>query len=148
MPIKLTTEQIDPWSLIAEYEQSLKGRLPGMTGACTSFIGTMRDFNEGDQVKGMSLEHYPGMTEKHLEQVCEKAQQKWELLDTYITHRVGELTPDDAIVVVAVWSSHRKDAFEACRFIMEELKSNVPLWKREILNNDSSRWVEKNSKGY
>ena len=108
----------------------------------------MRDFNEGDGVTGMTLEHYPGMTERHLEQIAEEASQKWGLLDTLIYHRVGKLAPNDPIVLVAVWSSHRKEAFEACRWLMEELKSKAPFWKKELLEGGGSRWIEKNTAGY
>lgn len=95
----------------------------------------------------MTLEHYPGMTEKELERIVEEARENWSLLDELIIHRVGELLPNDPIVLVAVWSAHRKDAFEACRHIMEALKSRAPFWKKEQLDS-SSRWVEKNTDGY
>ena len=106
----------------------------------------MRDFNEGDDVHAMSLEHYPGMTEQHLESICSAAAQKWPLLATLIVHRVGELEPGEPIVLVAVWSAHRAAAFEACRHIMEELKSRAPFWKKEILA-DGHRWVASNTPG-
>ena len=108
----------------------------------------MRDFNEGDKVKGMTLEHYPGMTEKQLELVVTEAGKQWSLLDSLVIHRVGDVYPDDVLVLVAIWSVHRGDAFDASRFIMEELKSNVPFWKKEILADDNSRWVAKNTDGY
>jgi molybdopterin synthase catalytic subunit len=94
----------------------------------------------------MVLEHYPGMTEKHLEKICEQARTRWELNDSLIVHRVGELHPGDPIVLVAVWSAHRKAAFEASRWLMEELKTQAPFWKKEQLA-DASRWVEKNTPG-
>jgi molybdopterin synthase catalytic subunit len=87
------------------------------------------------------------MTEKHLEKICAAAADRWDLLDTLVVHRVGELHPADPIVLVAVWSAHRKDAFEACRHIMEDLKSNAPFWKKEQLQS-GHRWVEKNTAGY
>ena len=104
----------------------------------------MRDFNQGDAVQSLFLEHYPGMTESYLAQIASEAAQRWDLIDTLIVHRVGELKPGDPIVLVAVWSAHRKDAFEASRYLMEELKSRAPLWKKEQLA-DGSRWVEKNT---
>ena len=148
MHILVTDTPIAPWELLAEHEKKLKQKNSGQFGACATFIGTMRDFNEGGHVKGMNLEHYPGMTEKHLQSICEEACQRWDLLDTHVTHRVGNLYPDDPIVLVAVWSTHRKDAFEACRYIMEDLKSKAPFWKKELLENDEHRWVEKNTAGY
>ena len=106
----------------------------------------MRDFNEGDAVQEMFLEHYPGMTERYLEKICADAAARWDLLDTLIVHRVGELHPTDPIVLVAVWSAHRKDAFEANRWLMEALKSRAPFWKKEQLK-EGSRWVEHNTPG-
>jgi molybdopterin synthase catalytic subunit len=107
----------------------------------------MRDFNEGDAVEGMMLEHYPGMTERHLERIAREATERWGLEDVLVVHRVGELRPTDPIVLVAVWSSHRKDAFEACRYLMEDLKSKAPFWKKELLES-GTRWVEHNTPGY
>jgi molybdopterin synthase catalytic subunit len=106
----------------------------------------MRDLNEGDEVTAMTLEHYPGMTEKHLEKILQQAEQQWPLMDSLIIHRVGEVLPDDTIVLVAVWSAHRASAYDANRFIMEELKSSAPFWKKETLV-DGTRWVEKNTPG-
>lgn len=117
-------------------------------GATSVFIGTMRDYNQGDQVIAMSLSYYPGMTEKQLTKIVAEAEQRWQLLDSLVVHRVGEIRPDETIVVVAVWASHRGDAFDACRFIMEALKSNAPFWKKEILRSGQERWVEKNTDGY
>ncbi|MGD8483625.1 MAG: molybdenum cofactor biosynthesis protein MoaE, partial [Thioalkalispiraceae bacterium] len=115
-------------------------------GATAVFVGSMRDFNEGDDVQKMWLEHYPGMTEKHLEKIAHEAMQKWDLLDVLLVHRVGEIGPGEPIVLVAAWSAHRAAAFEASRYLMEELKSRAPFWKKEQLDN-SSRWVAKNTPG-
>lgn len=147
MKIKICTEKLDPWREIRAY-QSETVHLSGQYGATCLFIGTMRDVNEGEAVRGMLLEHYPGMTEKELEKVVNEALQQWALLDSLLVHRVGTIYPDDAIVLVAVWSSHRGDAFDACRFIMEALKKRVPFWKRELLASGDARWVEKNTDGY
>jgi molybdopterin synthase catalytic subunit len=136
-----------PWSVLAEYEQQTMQDNSHYGGTAT-FIGTMRDFNEGDDVVSMFLEHYPVMTEKELHQLVNRANERWSLLNTLIIHRVGHIYPTDPIVLVAVWSAHRKDAFEACRFLMEELKSKVPFWKKEVLIGGSERWIEKNTKGY
>ena len=144
--IAIRNQSFDPWQELREYEQH-GGPAAGASGAAAVFVGTMRDLNEGDRVHGMTLEHYPGMTEQHLEQICADAAARWQLLDTLVIHRVGELRPADPIVLVAVWSAHRKDAFEACRFIMEDLKSKAPFWKKEQLDS-GSRWVEKNTPGY
>ena len=147
MRISVQSESLAPWGLLAEYEQQLNARHHGKHGACASFVGTMRDFNEGDAVQGMFLEHYPGMTEKALQQLAEEAQAEYGLLDVLLVHRVGELRPGEPIVLVAVWSAHRKAAFEACRSLMEDLKRRAPFWKREQLP-DGHRWVEKNTTGY
>lgn len=119
----------------------------GQYGATAVFVGTMRDFNEGDDVKGMELEHYPGMTENYLKTLSQEASKRWSIIDSLIIHRVGELQPNDPIVLVAVWSAHRKDAFEASRYLMEELKSRAPFWKKEFLA-DGHRWVEQNTPGH
>lgn len=144
MTVAVREAAFEPWREVAEYEARL-GR--GQYGAADVFVGTMRDFNEGDTVRGMTLEHYPGMTERHLEAICDRARERWALDDVLVIHRVGELVPGDPIVLVAVWSAHRKDAFEACRFIMEDLKSEAPFWKREE-TDAGHRWVEKNTPGY
>lgn len=145
--IKIVPSEFDPFLEVQEYQKRQQA-LTGKYGATNLFIGTMRDFNEGDKVKGMTLEHYPGMTEKQLELVVTEAGKQWALLDSLVIHRVGDVYPDDVLVLVAIWSVHRGDAFDASRFIMEELKSNVPFWKKEILADDNSRWVAKNTDGY
>lgn len=147
MKIEIHTDPFVPWQLLQQYEQEALSGVNGRFGATAAFVGTMRDFNEGDSVKGMTLEHYPGMTERQLEKIVTEAVARWQLDDALVVHRVGELLPADPIVLVAVWSSHRKEAFEACRHIMEELKSSAPFWKKESLAQ-GSRWVEKNSPGY
>ncbi|MGH8119226.1 MAG: molybdenum cofactor biosynthesis protein MoaE, partial [Gammaproteobacteria bacterium] len=115
-------------------------------GAMASFVGTMRDYNEGAEVREMVLENYPGMTEKHLESICGEAAKKWELLEVLVLHRVGHIHSGDPIVLVAVWSAHRAAAFDACRFIMEDLKSRAPFWKQETLAG-GKRWVTRNTPG-
>ncbi len=146
MSVQVLTADFDPWACLADYESARSGAPPGQSGATAVFVGTMRDFNQGDAVQSLFLEHYPGMTESHLEKIAAAAAQRWELIDALIVHRVGELKPGDAIVLVAVWSAHRKDAFEASRYLMEELKSSAPFWKKEQLA-EGSRWVEKNTPG-
>jgi molybdopterin synthase catalytic subunit len=105
----------------------------------------MRDVNEGDRVRSMTLEHYSGMTEAYLEKISQEAAQRWPILDSLVVHRVGDLAPSDPIVLVAVWSAHRAAAFDACRFLIEELKSQAPFWKKETLKSGTARWVEKNT---
>ncbi len=145
--IKIVPEEFDPFAEVQAYQKKQQA-LSGKYGATNIFVGTMRDFNEGELVKGMTLEHYPGMTEKQLDAVAQEAEQQWALLDSLVIHRVGDVFPDDVLVLVAVWSVHRGDAFDASRFIMEALKSKVPFWKKEILADDQSRWVAKNTDGY
>ncbi len=148
MKIVVDAAPFSPWVELGAYEREVvQPAFPGKYGAAATFVGTMRDFNEGDAVQGMTLEHYPGMTEKQLELIVAEAFDKWSLLDALLLHRVGELKPQEPIVLVAVWSAHRKDAFEACRYLMEALKSRAPFWKKEQLDS-GHRWVEKNTEGY
>jgi len=110
-------------------------------GAVASFVGLVRDANDGSDVRGMTLEHYPGMTEKALEDICAQAHSRWDLLDTVVVHRVGALKPGDRIVLVGVASGHRGEAFAACEFIMDYLKTRAPFWKRED-TPQGPRWVD------
>ena len=110
-------------------------------GAVASFVGLVRDANDGSAVSAMTLEHYPGMTEKALEDICTQAHSRWDLLDTLVIHRVGALKPGDRIVLVGVSSAHRGEAFAACEFIMDYLKTRAPFWKRED-TPAGSRWVD------
>lgn len=146
MRIEITDKPIDPWQRIDQYQQQ-QVLLAGKHGATAVFVGSMRDFNEGDDIADMQLEHYPGMTEKYLNEIAEAAQQRWNLLDVMILHRVGAIRPNDTIVVVAVWSAHRAEAYEANRYLMEILKSQAPFWKKETLRDGTTRWVEKNTPG-
>lgn len=145
--IKIVSESFDPWSEIPAY-QALAHLKSGCFGATCAFIGTMRDFNDEKDIDAMVLEYYPGMTEMQLEKVVEEAGQNWKIIDTLVVHRVGRILPGDPIVLVTIWASHRGDAFDAARFIMEVLKSKAPFWKKEILTAGNERWVEKNSNGY
>lgn len=144
--IKIVSSEFDPFAETQSHQK--KNALTGKYGATSLFIGTMRDFNQGDKVQGMTLEHYPGMTEKQLAMVVADAEEKWSLLDSLVIHRVGDVFPDDVLVLVVIWSVHRGDAFDASRYIMEQLKSKVPFWKKEILIDDQRRWVVKNTDGY
>ncbi|MDX2503717.1 MAG: molybdenum cofactor biosynthesis protein MoaE [Gammaproteobacteria bacterium] len=146
MKVVIDSMPFDPWQILGEYQKNIP-QLDGQYGATAVFVGTMRDFNEGDNVSEMFLEHYPGMTERHLENICHQATGEYQLLESLVVHRVGAISPNDPIVLVAVWTAHRKQAFEACREIMEDLKSKAPFWKKEQLNDGQNRWVEKNTKG-
>lgn len=110
-------------------------------GAVASFIGLVRDVNDGSPVAGMMLEHYPGMTEKALSAIADEARARWEIIDLTIIHRVGALKPQDQIVLVAVASSHRREAFAACEFVMDYLKTRAPFWKKET-GSSGEKWVD------
>ncbi len=109
-------------------------------GALVSFVGMMRDINEGDEVRAMTLEHYPGMTEKALAGIIAEAHERWNLEAARVVHRVGLLQPEDPIVLVLVTSRHRGEAFRACEFIIDYLKTRAPFWKKEV-TRDAERWV-------
>lgn len=143
--VELHDGSFDPWRYLTGWQQTRQ--LSARSGATAVFVGTMRDFNEGDDVQSMYLEHYPGMTENQLHAIAADAQQTWSLDDVCIVHRTGEIRPADAIVLVAVWSAHRAEAFAACRHIMEVLKHHAPFWKKETLRDGTTRWVDKNTPG-
>ncbi|MDD2724741.1 MAG: molybdenum cofactor biosynthesis protein MoaE [Methylovulum sp.] len=147
MTVIVTEQSFDPWQEIQNY-QNAANLLDGQVGATDVFIGTMRDFNDGSEVQAMTLEHYPGMTEKQLENSVAEARQQWQVLDALVIHRVGDIFPNEAIVLVAVWAAHRGDAFDACRYLMEALKTKAPFWKKERLISADSRWVKENTDGY
>jgi len=120
---------------------SMRSAGQGNVGAIVSFIGQVRDFSDGETIKTLTLEHYPGMTEKALESIEEQAKTRWDITDSLIIHRVGTLQPLEQIVFVAVSSAHRGEAFKACEFIMDFLKTQAPFWKKEATNS-GERWVE------
>jgi len=136
MKILVQTEAFD---LGAEVDMMRQGRTD--IGAIASFVGLARDLNEGSGVTAMTLEHYPGMTEKALAALVDEANTRWTLLDVTVIHRVGRLLPGDSIVLVAVASSHRGEAFAACEFIMDYLKTQAPFWKKEE-TPEGERWVD------
>ncbi|HEY8099961.1 MAG TPA: molybdopterin synthase catalytic subunit MoaE [Burkholderiaceae bacterium] len=136
MPIRIQTQD---FNLSAEIAQ-LRTSNP-QVGAVVSFIGTVRDMNDGSSVAEMELEHYPGMTEKALEDIVEQARTRWNIFDALVIHRVGPLKPLDQIVLVAVTSAHRGEAFAACEFIMDYLKTQAPFWKKET-TPQGARWVD------
>lgn len=136
MTVRIQTEDFDAGAEMAR----MRAGNPAI-GAIASFVGVVRDVNEGDRVSEMTLEHYPGMTEKSIEAIMEQARGRWNVLDALVVHRVGLLEPTDQIVLVIVASSHRGDAFAACEFIMDYLKTQAPFWKKEQ-TSDGSRWVD------
>lgn len=109
-------------------------------GSSVTFIGTVRDYSEATDILAMEIEHYPGMTERELERISAEAAQRYDILDSLIMHRYGRLAPQDNIVMVAVWSRHRAAAFDACRFLIDVLKTSAPFWKKEI-TPEGVRWV-------
>lgn len=144
--VQIKAGPFDPWQITQQFQQSRLNE--GEFGATASFVGTMRDFNENDDVRAMTLEHYPGMTESQLQTIIDDAHQQWPLQDALVVHRVGDIAPGDPIVLVVCWSAHRAAAFDGCRFLMEALKSRAPFWKKETLVNNTQRWVEKNTDGH
>ena len=119
---------------------ALRAADPGV-GAVASFIGCVRDCNDGSGVSAMELEHYPGMTEKSIESMIDAARQRFDIRGVRVIHRVGVLKPQDQIVLVAVSAAHRGAAFQACEFLMDYLKTQAPFWKKES-TPDGARWVD------
>ena len=136
MTVRVQTEDFDLSSEIAQ----LRMHTPKV-GAVVSFIGTVRDLNEGEQVAEMELEHYPGMTEKALQDIIDQAKARWDIFEALVIHRVGPMKPLDQIVLVAVTSAHRGEAFDACEFIIDYLKTQAPFWKKEQ-KPAGARWVD------
>ena len=144
MPVRIVEGAFDPFAEQGAFEVALPA---GSIGATASFVGTMRDMNEGDGVTGMTLEHYPGMTERERARIVAEAVERFALADALIVHRVGDLVPGEPIVLTVACSAHRAAAFDACRWLMEALKSRAPFWKKETLADGGSRWVERNTPG-
>ncbi len=136
MPVRVQQEDFDLSSEVAQLRAG-----DARVGAVAAFVGLVRDMNEGAGVSEMALEHYPGMTEKALETIVAEARGRWDLFDALVVHRVGTLQPQDQIVLVAVTSAHRGEAFAACEFIMDYLKTRAPFWKREV-TPAGARWVD------
>jgi len=139
MAVSVQTEDFDAGLEISRLRNARKD-----TGAVVSFIGLVRDLNEGDQVLQLTLEHYPGMTEKALEAIVSQAQNRWAIFDAIVIHRVGTLQATEQIVLVAVSSAHRSEAFKACEFIMDYLKTEAPFWKKERTQS-GERWLDAKS---
>lgn len=136
MTVRVQTDDFDAGREIA----ALRGG-DARVGAVATFIGTVRDVNDAAQVSTLTLEHYPGMTEKALEAIVSEARGRFDILDALVIHRVGNLAPSDQIVLVAVTSAHRGEAFDACRFLMDFLKTRAPFWKKET-TPEGTRWVD------
>jgi molybdopterin synthase catalytic subunit len=136
MTVRIQTQDFDA---SAEIDALRRGN--PKVGAVASFIGIVRDLNEGGVVAEMALEHYPGMTERAIAEIIVQAHGRWDILDALVVHRVGTLRPTDQIVLVVVTSGHRGDAFAACEFIMDYLKTRAPFWKKEKTPS-GERWVE------
>ncbi len=132
--------QQNDFDLTTEVNQLREGHSD--IGAVVSFVGTVRDINEEDNISVLELEHYPEMTEKALETIRLEAHDRWKLQSSVIIHRIGKMYPKDQIVLVAVTSKHREEAFYAAHFIMDYLKTNAPFWKKETFFDGTERWVD------
>lgn len=137
--IKAISVQSESFDTAAEIEK-LRADNPAI-GAIVTFLGLTRDINKGQPVASMTLEHYPGMTEKALQEILNEAETRWELQGIRVVHRIGELRPQEPIVLVAVASVHRGEAFQACEFVIDYLKTRAPFWKKEQ-TPEGSRWVD------
>lgn len=135
MPVKVQQEDFD----VGAEMQSMRSD-NGAIGALVSFVGLVRDVNDASAIVEMTLEHYPSMTEKALQDIVDQAKTRWDIIDALVLHRYGTLRPTDQIVLVIVAGSHRGDAFNACEFIMDYLKTNAPFWKKEV-TSQGERWV-------
>jgi molybdopterin synthase catalytic subunit len=131
--------QVEDFDVAREIAELRAGN--AKVGAVAAFIGFVRDLNDATEIRTLTLEHYPGMTEKALAGIVAEAATRWDLCDTRVVHRIGTLHPTDQIVLVAVSSAHRGDAFAACEFIMDYLKTRAPFWKKEA-TPAGERWVE------
>ena len=136
MPVRVQSQDFDAGAEIARLREG-----DPKVGAVAAFIGVARDVNDGETVATLALEHYPGMTERALEKIVVEARARWRLIEVLVIHRVGELKPTDQIVLVAVTGAHRGDAFAACEFIMDYLKTRAPFWKKESTPH-GTHWVE------
>lgn len=138
--MSLVRIQSEPIAFTEEWTEFLR-RIEGKGGAVVSFSGIVREFNRDSKVEELYLEHYPEMTERSIHQILDKAHEKWELLDTLVIHRVGRIKNREQIVVVLVGAEHRDEAFSACEFIIDFLKTDTILWKKEI-RHDGSSWIK------
>lgn len=148
--VRIQTEAFDVGDELRRLRLREDGSWDTRVGAVASFVGTVRDMNEGDAVSTLTLEHYPGMTESTIEEILRQAQERWPLFSARVIHRVGPLQPADEIVWVGVSSAHREAALAACAFIMDFLKTKAPFWKKEGIHKEgqpkADRWVAARSK--
>ena len=135
MRVRIQTEAFDAGAEIEGLRRS-----SARIGAIASFVGVVRDLNDDADVRAMALEHYPGMTERAIEEIVREAMERWSLIDASVVHRVGRLAPQEAIVLVVTAGAHRHQAFHACEFIMDFLKTRAPFWKKES-TAEGERWV-------
>ena len=143
MPAILLDKSFNPWDEIQRFQNA--HLQSGHYGATASFVGTMRDFNINESISHMRLEHYPAMTQRFLDKLCVQCKEQYALDDCLIIHRFGDIKPGEPIVLTTAWSAHRARAFDACRFLMEELKAQAPFWKKEM-TEDGERWVHNDVK--
>jgi len=136
VPIRIQEQDFDISTEIAALRQG-----DARVGAVVTFLGAVRDMNDGSAIQEMTLEHYPGMTEKALQEIIDQAKARWDIYQALIIHRVGPMQPEEQIVLVAVTSAHRGEAFTACEFIMDYLKTAAPFWKKED-TPEGGRWVD------
>ena len=136
--IVIQTQSFDVGALAAQ----LQAQTSGAAGAYVYFVGTVRDYSPDSRSRSLFLEHYPGMCERQIQTLCDQARQRWGILDTLVVHRVGELPLGDPIVFVGAASAHRSQAFRACEFIIDALKTRAPFWKRETLADGQAFWVK------
>lgn len=142
--VRIQAQAFDVGAELRVLRQQPNGQWDTRVGAVASFVGTVRDLNEGAAVQTLTLEHYPGMTEKSIQDIIDQAASRWPLFNVSVIHRVGTLSPADEIVWVGVSSAHREAALSACAFIMDFLKSRAPFWKKEALPS-GDRWVQARS---
>lgn len=144
--VELRAGDFAPWR---ELERRQRQLAAGKDGACAAFVGLMRDFNNGREVRAMTLEHYPGMTEKQIQAIADRAAEHHQLSAALILHRTGRVAPADPIVLAAAWAPRRHAAFTACREMMEQLKSTAPFWKQEEIAGagaaTAKEWVQQNT---
>ncbi|WP_368639555.1 molybdenum cofactor biosynthesis protein MoaE [Castellaniella ginsengisoli] len=136
--IRIQTERFD----VAKLTALLQARTDGRAGALVYFLGMVRDYSPEAGSRSLFLEHYPGMCEREIQTLCDQAKQRWSVLDTVVVHRVGELPLGDPIVFVGAAAAHRGQAFQACEYIIDALKTRAPFWKRETLADGRAFWVE------
>ncbi len=143
--VQILAEPFDVGQSLKQLRQTPDGKWDTRVGAVASFVGTVRDLNDGDTVSRLVLEHYPGMTESSIQAILDEAFTRWPIFNALVIHRIGSLAPADEIVFVGVTSAHREAALAACAFIMDFLKSKAPFWKKESVPS-GDRWVEARDK--